>query len=166
MEVHASLRHLRMAPRKVRLVVDLVRGLPVTEAETRLSFLMKDAARPVLKLLRSAMANAAHNFKLDPTTLKVATITADAGVTLKRSMPRAMGRATPIRKRTTHINLVLKPIHGAAAVQVPAVEETEKKVKSEKTASSEPASKPKRTAKKAPTSTAPRKTASKKSANA
>lgn len=109
MDVHASLRHLRMAPRKVRLVVDLVRGLPVAEAELRLSFLKRDAATPVLKLLRSAIANAEHNFKLDRSTLVVKTITADGGVTLKRFRPRAMGRAAPIRKRTTHINLVLAP---------------------------------------------------------
>jgi large subunit ribosomal protein L22 len=110
MDVHASLRHLHMAPRKVRLVVDLIRSLPVAEAELRLNFLKRDAALPVLKLLRSAIANAEHNFKLDRTTLVVKTITADSGVTMKRSRPRAMGRAAPIRKRTTHINLVLAPV--------------------------------------------------------
>ncbi|MBI4139248.1 50S ribosomal protein L22 [Candidatus Uhrbacteria bacterium] len=109
MDVRATLRHLHMAPRKVRLVVDLIRGLSVSEAETRLTFLKRDAARPVLKLLRSAIANAEHNFKLDRTTLVVKTITADGGVTLKRFRPRAMGRAAPIRKRTTHINLTLAP---------------------------------------------------------
>ena len=109
MEINATLRHLRMAPRKVRLVVDLVRGLSVPEDETRLSFLQKEAARPVLKLLRSAMANASHNFKLDPATLVVKKITADGGATLKRFRPRAMGRAAPIRKRTTHIFLTLAP---------------------------------------------------------
>ena len=109
MDVHASLRHLRMAPRKVRLIVDMVRGLPVAEATLRLSFVQRDAARPVLKLLKSAIANAEHNFKLDPAVLIVKTITADGGTTLKRSRPRAMGRAAPIRKRTTHINLVLAP---------------------------------------------------------
>lgn len=109
MDVHASLRHLHMAPRKVRLVVDLIRGLGVSEAEQRLTFLKKDASRPVLKLLQSAKANAQHNFQLDPATLVVKTITADAGVTLKRSHPRAMGRSAPIRKRSTHINLVLAP---------------------------------------------------------
>ncbi len=109
MDVHASLRHLRMAPRKVRLIVDMVRGLPVAEATLRLSFVQREAARPVLKLLKSAIANAEHNFKLDPAALVVKTITADGGTTLKRSRPRAMGRAAPIRKRTTHINLVLAP---------------------------------------------------------
>lgn len=107
MEVKAYLRHLRMAPRKVRLIVDAIRGLKVSDAETRLSFIKRDATRPVLKLLQSAVANAQHNFKLDPQTLFVKTIAADAGTTLKRFRPRAMGRAAPIRKRTTHITLVL-----------------------------------------------------------
>ena len=107
MDVHASLQHLRMAPRKVRLVVDLVRGLPVADADTRLMFVCKAAARPVLKLLRSAIANAEHNFTLDRSTLWVKTIAADSGVTLKRSRPRARGSAAPIRKRTTHVTIVL-----------------------------------------------------------
>jgi large subunit ribosomal protein L22 len=96
-----------MAPRKVRLIVDAVRGLNVTEAETRLTFMQREAARPVLKLLQSAIANAEHNFKLDRQNLYVKTIVADAGATLKRSRPRAMGRAAPIRKRTTHISIIL-----------------------------------------------------------
>ncbi len=96
-----------MAPRKVRLIVDLVRGLPVAEAETRLLFAQKAASRPVLKLLRSAIANAEHNFKLDRALLWIKTITADAGVTMKRFRPRAMGSAAPIRKRSTHINIIL-----------------------------------------------------------
>ena len=107
MEVKASLRHLRMSPRKVRLVVDTVRGVDVNNAETRLKFIQKDAARPVLKLLQSAIANAEHNFKLDREKLFIKTIVADAGATLKRHRPRAMGRAAPIRKRTTHISIVL-----------------------------------------------------------
>ena len=107
MDVKASLRHLRMAPRKVRLIVDLVRGLPVAEAELRLKFNQRAAARPVLKLLNSAVANAEHNFKLNKADLRIKTITADGGPTLKRMMPRAMGRGTTIRKRLTHINLVL-----------------------------------------------------------
>ncbi|MBU1348642.1 50S ribosomal protein L22, partial [Patescibacteria group bacterium] len=105
----ASLRHLRMAPRKVRLVVDLVRGLPVAEALQRLTFLQKDASLPVRKLIESAIANAEHNFKLDKSTLVVKAIAADGGATLKRWRPRAHGRAAPIRKRTTHITLILAP---------------------------------------------------------
>lgn len=107
MQVIASLRHLRMAPRKIRLVIDTVRGLSVNEAESRLKFVHKAAGRPVLKLLQSAIANAEHNFKLDRSTLFVKTITADGGPTLKRMRPRAMGRGATIRKRTTHINLIL-----------------------------------------------------------
>ncbi len=118
MEVKASLRMLRMAPRKVRLVVDTIRGLKATDAEVKLQFVQKAASLPVLKLLRSAMANAEHNFKLDRETLFVKTITADGGPTLKRSRPRAHGRAAPIRKRTTHINIILsdeKPVKATSA---------------------------------------------------
>jgi large subunit ribosomal protein L22 len=107
MDVHARLRNLRMAPRKVRLVIDLIRGKAVNQAITELTFLRRDAALPVLKLLKSAMANAEHNFKLDTATLRVKTVTADGGATIKRFRPRAHGSAAPIRKRTTHINLVL-----------------------------------------------------------
>ncbi len=96
-----------MSPRKVRLVVDAVRGLPVAAAVTRLEFMKKDAALPVLKLIKSAMANAEHNFHLQKDDLIVKTITADGGPTLKRSRARAFGRAAPIRKRTTHINVIL-----------------------------------------------------------
>jgi len=107
MDVKAHLRFLRMSPRKVRLVVDAVRGLRATDAETRLQFIRRDASEPVLKLLRSAMANAKHNFKLDADKLMVKAITADQGPTLKRFRPRAMGRSAPIRKRTTHVTIVL-----------------------------------------------------------
>lgn len=107
MDVHANLRHLRMSPRKVRLVINTIRGLSVAAAETRLNFVPKLAARPVLKLLRSAVANAEHNFKLDKKDLYVRHIVADGGPTLKRFRPRAFGRANPIRKRTTHISLIL-----------------------------------------------------------
>lgn len=106
-EVHAFLRYLRMSPRKVRLVVDAVRGLPVEAAETKLLFIKKDAALPVLKLLRSAIANAEHNAHLDKKDLIIQKITADGGPTVKRFRPRAFGRAAPIRKRTTHIKIVL-----------------------------------------------------------
>ncbi len=96
-----------MSPRKVRLVINTIRGLSVTAAETRLQFLPKLASEPVLKLLRSAIANAEHNFHLKKEDLVVKTITADGGPTISRSRPRAFGRAAPIHKRTTHINLVL-----------------------------------------------------------
>lgn len=107
MDIHASLRSLRMSPRKVRLVIDVIRGLSAAEADTRLTFLNKGAALPVQKLLRSAIANAEHNFKLQRESLFIKTITADGGQTVKRFRPRAFGRGAPIRKRTTHINIVL-----------------------------------------------------------
>jgi len=96
-----------MAPRKVRLVIDTVRGLPATVAETRLAFLNKRASLPVLKLLRSAMANAEHNFHVRKEDLLIKTIVVDGGPTLKRSAPRAFGRAAPIRERTSHVSIVL-----------------------------------------------------------
>jgi large subunit ribosomal protein L22 len=110
MDVHASLRHLRMAPRKVRLIVDAVRGLPVLAADTRLTFMPRAAALPVQKLLRSAMANAEHNFQLKKEDLMIKTITADGGPTIRRVRPRARGSAAPIRKRTTHVHIVLAPL--------------------------------------------------------
>lgn len=107
MEVKAYLRFLRMSPRKVRLVVNTIRGLSVAAAETKLQFVPKLASEPVLKLLLSAVANANHNFHLQKEDLYVKSIVADGGPTLKRFRARAFGRAAPIRKRTTHITIVL-----------------------------------------------------------
>lgn len=104
-----------MAPRKVRLVIDAIRGLSAVKADARLSFIKKDAALPVQKLLRSAMANAEHNFHLNKEDLIVKSITADGGPVLKRFRPRAQGRAAPIRKRTTHIHLMLATKEGVVA---------------------------------------------------
>ncbi len=108
MEVKAKLRHLRIAPRKVRLVVGLIRGLNVTEAEQQLMFLNKKSAKDILKLLNSAVANAENNFKLAKKDLKIKEIKVDEGFTLKRWMPRAHGRATMLRKRSSHVTLVLE----------------------------------------------------------
>lgn len=107
MEVKAFARHIRMTPRKVRLVADLIRGVKATAALDRLAFSKKWGALPVKKLLESAMANAAHNFKLDKDKLLVKSIYVDNGPTLKRFRPRAFGRAATIRKRTSHIGIIL-----------------------------------------------------------
>ncbi|MBI5369595.1 50S ribosomal protein L22 [Candidatus Uhrbacteria bacterium] len=107
MDVKATAKHIHMSPQKVRLVIDVIRGKCVADAQTQLRFMKKAAALPVLKLLNSAAANASHNFKLDVSTLFVKSITADGGPIIHRVMPRAQGRATPIRKRTTHIAIVL-----------------------------------------------------------
>ena len=115
MEVQAKVRYLRIAPRKVRLVVDLVRGLPAERALTQLAFLSKASAEPVAKLIRSAMANAEHNYQIDPSTLYIKRITADGGPILYRYRPRAHGRAAPIRKRMTHVTVILDSKAGTAS---------------------------------------------------
>lgn len=107
-EATAKLRHLRLAPRKVRMVANFIRGLSADKAIVRLQMLGKEAKRPVLKLLQSAIANAENNLKIEKKTLKVKSVIVNDGPILYRSMPRAMGRATPIRKRTCHITLVLE----------------------------------------------------------
>jgi large subunit ribosomal protein L22 len=106
-EVTAKLRNLQMSPRKVRLVADLVRGASLQDAKVQLTFSTKNAARPILKLIKSAEANADHNAQLDTSTLIVKAIMVNEGPTLKRFMPRAFGRATTLRKRMSHITVVL-----------------------------------------------------------
>lgn len=106
-EVQAHLRYLRMAPRKVRLAADLIRGKSAEKAGTALQFLTKSAAEPLKKLLKSAIANAKHNFNLEKEKLFVKSIRVDKGPILKRSMPRARGMAFPIHKHTSHITIIL-----------------------------------------------------------
>ena len=107
MKATARARHIRQSPYKVRRVLDLVRGLPVEEARVVLDFTNRRAADTVKKLLDSAVANAEHNLALDSDELVVAEAYADEGPTLKRWRPRARGRATRIRKRTSHITIVV-----------------------------------------------------------
>lgn len=110
MEVTARAQYLRQSPRKVRLVANAIRGRSAAEALTQLRFLPKRAALPVEKLLKSAIANAKHNFQLDEKNLRVKTILVDAGPSLKRFRARAFGRAAPLHKRTSHISLVLDEV--------------------------------------------------------
>ncbi len=110
MQVQAKLQNLRLSPRKVRLVADNIRGLKVSIALNRLAFMEKRAALPMLKLLKSAVANAEHNLKWKTDNLKIVAVKVDGGTTLKRSMPRAMGRASKINKRTSHISIMLDEI--------------------------------------------------------
>ena len=107
MTVRAQAKYIRQSPYKVRRVLDLVRGLPVDEARVVLEFTNRKAAGAVVKVLDSAVANAEHNFALDADELFVAEAYADEGPTLKRWRPRARGRATKIRKRTSHITIVV-----------------------------------------------------------
>lgn len=109
METRAVLKFVRVPPRKARLVVDLIRGQDVGQALTIVRYTPKRAARIVEKLLRSAMANAQHNHGVrDVERLFVKAATVDEGPRSKRWVPRAMGRATPIQKRTSHITIVLE----------------------------------------------------------
>ncbi len=107
MRVRAQARFVRQSPYKVRRVLDLVRGLPVEEARHVLELTDRRAADPVLKVLDSAVANAEHNHALDAEELYIAEAFADEGPTLKRWRPRARGRATRIRKRTSHVTVVV-----------------------------------------------------------
>jgi large subunit ribosomal protein L22 len=110
MEVKASLKHLRMSAQKVRLVIDVIRKMPVLAALDQLQFVNKAATNPVARLIRSAIANGVNTYDLEADNLYIKEIRADEGVTLKRWMPRAHGRATSIRKRGCHISLILAEI--------------------------------------------------------
>lgn len=110
MEVIAKLNYLRIAPRKVRLVADLIRGKRVQEAQAILTFTRKKAAQPLLKLLNSAIANAKHNFQLAPENLWISKLLVNEGPKLKRWRARARGQAFEIQKKTSHVTIVLKEI--------------------------------------------------------
>ncbi len=103
----ASLTNYKQAPRKVRLLADLVRGKSVAQALTELSFLEKRASEPMKKLIDSAVANAEKNFDERKENLFVKEIRVDKGLVMRRFMPRARGRATPVRHRTSHVNVLL-----------------------------------------------------------
>lgn len=141
MEIKAQVKFVRMSPRKTRWVIDLVRGLDVSEAINQLQFMTKAAATPVLKLLNSGIANAVNNFKLKKENLYIKAISVDDGPVLKRWRPRAFGRAAPIRKRSAHINLILgerveskQPAEAkVATIEKPKVVETLKTFTKEKT---------------------------------
>ena len=147
MQVIAKLRNLRIAPRKVRLVVDLIRGKKLVEAQAILNFAIKKAALPLAKLLKQAEANAKNNFQLDPLNLFISKITVDEGRKLKRWRPRARGQAYEIQRKTSHITLVLDEIKKtkikkkAALIKKEVVPE-EKKVEAKKTGTKKPQIKP------------------------
>ena len=106
-DVKAVARTVRVTSRKAKLVLDLIRGKDVKEAAAILKFLPNKAARITAKVLKSACANATHNFQMDEEKLYVKACYADEGITLKRYMPRAKGSASPIMKRTSHITVVV-----------------------------------------------------------
>lgn len=107
--VKAQARYVRTSARKARIVCDNIRGKDVTEAQAILAFTPRAVAKPWAKLLTSAIANAEHNHELLSEDLRVLAVYADEGPTIKRFRPRAMGRATSIRKRTSHLSIALAP---------------------------------------------------------
>lgn len=106
-EVKAFARGIHISPKKVRLVSNLVKDLPVSDAMIQLDFLTKKSARPLKKLVVQAIANAKHNYQIEENLLYIKTLRIDGGPVFFRYQPRARGRASPIRKRTSHISLVL-----------------------------------------------------------
>jgi len=107
--VQASAKYVRVAPRKARLIADQVRGMHIEEARALLQFSPRSAALDIKKLIESAAANAENNHELIADEMRVAEIKVDEGPTIKRFRPRAMGRATRINKRTSHITVALSP---------------------------------------------------------
>ncbi|MCC7385236.1 MAG: 50S ribosomal protein L22 [Deltaproteobacteria bacterium] len=106
--MRASIKFLRISPRKVRLVADMIRGKKVEEALSILQFTLKSSAKPLAKLVKSAVANADQQGGINVDKLVVQKIWADGGPTIKRFMPRAMGRASPIRHRTSNVTVELE----------------------------------------------------------
>ncbi|HEX7724767.1 MAG TPA: 50S ribosomal protein L22 [Candidatus Paceibacterota bacterium] len=107
--ITASLSNTRISPRKVRVVADMIRGKKVTLAKVILQNATKKAKDPIAGLIDSAIANASHNHKIEAENLIVSEIRVDKGYTLKRSIPMSRGSAFPIKKRTSHISVVLAP---------------------------------------------------------
>ncbi|MBO8136880.1 MAG: 50S ribosomal protein L22 [Desulfotomaculum sp.] len=108
MEARAIAKYIRISPRKVRQVVDLIRGKDVNEALGILKYTPKRASEAVAKVINSAAANAEHNYEMDKDNLYIAEARVDQGPTLKRYRPRAYGRADMRRRRTSHITIVVK----------------------------------------------------------
>lgn len=106
-QAKAVARYVRIAPRKVRQVVNLIRGKEISDALAILQFTPKGSTQDVTKVLKSAVANAEHNYDMDPDNLVITEIYVDEGPTMKRIKPRAQGRADRIRKRTSHITVVV-----------------------------------------------------------
>jgi large subunit ribosomal protein L22 len=113
----ARATHVRVTPMKARRVIDLIRDMPANEALSVLKFAPQAASEPVAKVVASAIANAEHNFSLDPETLIITRAYVDEGPTLKRFRPRAQGRAYRIRKRTSHITIEVESIEASARKQ-------------------------------------------------
>src|SRR6056297_1202419 len=132
MEVDAKLNYLNIAPRKVRLVADLIRGKELEIARKQLKFCNKKAATPILKLLNQGAANAENNFNLNPLNLYIKEIKVDEGPMLKRWKPRAMGRADEIHKKRSHVTLKLEELDQKKAKRKTSKKKSKKKKKDKK----------------------------------
>ena len=150
MEARAQARFVRVTPMKARRVVDLIRGLPAADAQAVLRFAPQDASDPVGKVLDSAIANATNNHNLNPASLVVAEAYVDEGPTMRRFRPRAQGRAFRIRKRTSHITVILETADALEPVKAPAKKSTSTKAapKAAPKATDKATDKPKAAAKK------------------
>ena len=132
MEARALARYVRVTPQKARRVVDLIRGMKAAEAQSLLKFAPQAASEPIGKVLDSAIANATNNLNLDPTTLVISEAYINEGPTMKRFRPRAQGRAYRIRKRTSHITVVVESRDGVSASAPVAKKAAEPKKKAPK----------------------------------
>jgi large subunit ribosomal protein L22 len=126
MQVTAQLKNLRIAPRKVRLVSNLIKGLDVTAAKSQLDHLVKRSAKPISKLLDSAVANAANNFGLIRENLFIKDIIVNEGIKLKRFRPKGFGTVSPIQKKTSSIKVILEERVPGLKVSQPKKEEVVK----------------------------------------
>ena len=132
MQITAQLNHLRIAPRKVRLVAKSLRGMPVERAEAQLNFIVKKSSGPLAKLLKSAVSNAENNFGLVKENLLVKDLVVNEGAKIKRFMPRAMGQAGMIQKKTSHIKIVLEEkVPGLKAKKPEPIRQEAKELKEE-----------------------------------
>lgn len=107
LEIKGQLNNIRIAPRKVRLVAGAIKGLNALDAKTKLVFITKRSSHPILKLLNSIMANARHNFKVEPDNLIISKIIVNEGRKLKRARPKGFGSTSPIQKKTSHVFITL-----------------------------------------------------------
>jgi large subunit ribosomal protein L22 len=138
----ARVRYLHVSPTKARRVIDLVRGMPARQALETLRFAPQDASADIYKVVASAVANAEHNARLDADTLYISEAFVDEGPTFKRFRPRAQGRAYRIRKRTSHVTVVVEARPEVPSADKPADKSTAKKSATKKaTAKKVPAKK-------------------------
>lgn len=147
MQVTAQLNYLRIAPRKVRGVAKIIKGLPVEEAKSQLDYLLKKPARPLRKLLDSVISNAVNNHGLQKDYLYIREITVDEGMKLKRFMPKGFGRTAPIQKKTSRIKVVLDELPEEKRKMIKSVKGTEILEKEKVEKLKEVEEKPKRTSK-------------------